>query len=177
LRWRGRRFQLGTNRSSRDVVGPVNATRLSSTQTYPAGSMWTRNPIPACKGPGFGNLTIGEAQRGGSNQTAFPNTGGAVPCSHASYEGGFWYNETSQQGPQFTPPGGSWPGPIEEEHPGLYFYGFGNNHNQNGHGRKSGDFLFSIIDLVQVPEGLALGEDYVLSFRCVCSELAESVRR
>ena len=51
-------LQMGTNRSSRSIAGPIKATRVSGSRTFPAGSSWTRNPIPACKGPGFGNLTV-----------------------------------------------------------------------------------------------------------------------
>jgi hypothetical protein len=195
-------FQLGPSRSSRSVVGPWPAVRLSR-GTHPAGSQWTRNPIPACapppsrpmhsspsssllkfvggdgavgrylapgRGPGFGNLTIDPAQRGGSNQSAFPNTGGAIPCSHRSYVGGFWENQTNQQGPQFEPPGG-WPG-LAQRYPGLYLYGFGNAHSQNDRGRKSGNFMFSIVDLVHVPAALPPG-NYVLSFRYDAEQTAQ----
>ena len=54
-------LQMGTNRSSRSIAGPIKATRVSGSHTFPAGTEWTRNPIPACKSPGFGNLTVDAA--------------------------------------------------------------------------------------------------------------------
>merc|ERR1711972_846318 len=43
-------FQDGTRASFQAV--------RTTEGTYPAGSQWTRNPIPACKGPGGGSLQV-----------------------------------------------------------------------------------------------------------------------
>ena len=110
------------------------------------------------------------------NQTHFPNAGGAIPCSGRSYQGGavpgdeFWANKTEQQGVQFKPPGPS-EAVMTRDYPGLYFWGFGNNHNQNakGGGRKTGSFEFSIVDMVQVPQNLEPGL-HVLSHRYDCEQ-------
>ena len=152
-------LQFGTNVSTRSIVGPIEA-RDTSTGTYPVGSMWRRNPIPACQGPG--GSTNG---RGGGNQTFYPNAGGAVSCSPESYAGGTWQDPFYPKGPQFPPPGG-YPG-IAEKIPGLYTYGFGNNFDQPG-ANAGGGFLFSIVDKLQVPQDLPEGE-YVLSFRYVAA--------
>lgn len=118
--------------------------------------MWTRNPTPACRGPGSGH----SYERGGGNQTAYPNTGGTYSCSPESYVGGRF--EGIYSGPQFEPHGG-YPGKFAEY--GIYTYGFGNNQGEN----DGGPLLYSVVDLLQVPKGIKPGQ-YVLSQRYDCEQ-------
>jgi len=148
-------FQFGYNRASRAMFGDVPAKRTTK-GTHPKGSMWTRNPTPACQGPGSGNAN----ERGGGNQFEYPNAGGTYSCSPDSYKGGSW--EGKYSGPQFEPHGG-YPGKYAKY--GIYTYGFGNNQGQN----TGGPLLYSMVDLVQVPKNLKPGQ-YVLSQRYDCEQ-------
>jgi hypothetical protein len=148
-------FQFGYNRASRAMFGDVSAKRTTK-GTHPPGSMWTRNPTPACQGPGSGNAN----ERGGGNQYAYPNKGGTYSCSPDSYKGGRW--EGKYSGPEFEPQGG-YPGKFAKY--GIYTYGFGNNQGQN----TGGPLLYSMVDLVQVPKHLKPGQ-YVLSQRYDCEQ-------
>ena len=94
----------------------------------------TRNPVPACHGPGAANAY----GRGGGNQTGFPNNGGTHSCSKESYRcppksmndpspSPPCKGDTSEfawsgnyYGPQFEPVGG-YPGKFAAE--GVYTYG------------------------------------------------------
>ena len=97
--------------------------------TWPRGSQWTKNPIPACSGPDGGYFTEVEPH-----------------CL--------------KTGPQFPPPG-----------PGLL--GFGQSVLVLG----LPQFLFTIMDRVEVPADLSPG-DYVLSFRWDCEQTPQvSIRR
>ena len=86
-------LQFGANRSTRDLFGPIPAVDVSD-GTWPPRSAWRRNPIPACQGAG----SVSPAGRGGANQTAYPNRGGAAPCSPASFVGSAYEGVAS--GPQ-----------------------------------------------------------------------------
>jgi hypothetical protein len=66
--------------STRAMYGDIPAMTLSE-GTWPIGSQWRRNPVPACHGPGAANAY----GRGGGNQTSFPNKGGTYSCSKESY--------------------------------------------------------------------------------------------
>jgi len=140
--------QFGTNRSAR-VEFPAMRT---SNGTSPLGSMWTRNPIPACAGPG-GTTPAGFGGGGASK--------GYKPCSVDSFKGGEW--EGIANGTQFPPPLG-YPSTLPDD---LYLYGFGNNGAEGG-----GTFEFNIVDLLQVPSDIRVG-DYVLSFRYDCEQTAQ----
>jgi len=69
--------QFGADASNRTAFPALRATK----GTHPQGSMWTRNPIPACRGPG----------------------GGSVAGSHKKCGTGPWGNATGP-GVQFPPP-------------------------------------------------------------------------
>lgn len=72
--------------------------------------------------------------------------------------------------PQFPPVGG-YPGKYASE--GVYTYGFGNNQGQdNPTIDVGGSFLFSIIDLVKVPEDIPEGL-YALSHRYDCEQTTQ----
>ena len=73
-------YQFGANRTSRRVFGDIKAVQ-TATGTWPEGSMWRRNPIPACHSPNRAN----GYSRGGANQTFFPNKGGPVSCSKEAF--------------------------------------------------------------------------------------------
>jgi hypothetical protein len=168
-------FQFGSNRSTRALFGDIPAMTLSE-GTWPIGSQWRRNPVPACHGPGAANAY----GRGGGNQTSFPNAGGTYSCSKESYRcppksisdptpsppcdgdtSKFAWNGT-YSGPQFDPVGG-YPGKYASE--GIYTYGFGNNQGQNA----GGEHMFVIVDQVQVPQDIDPGL-YVLSHRYDCEQ-------
>jgi hypothetical protein len=157
-------FQFGNNRSTRAMFGDIPAMTLSE-GTWPVGSQWRRNPVPACHGPGAANAY----GRGGGNQSgvsaAGVNVGGTYSCSKESYRcppksmadptpswpcdgdtSKFAFNG-AYSGPQF-PPHGGYPGKFASE--GIYTYGFGNNQGQN----TGGEHLFTIVDQVQVPQDL-----------------------
>ena len=114
--------------------------------------------MPACHGPGSTHAN----GRGGGNQTGFPNTG-AVSCSTESYQGSPEFGKYS--GPQFEPVGG-YPGKYADE--GIYTFGFGNNQGEN----SGGPLLFSIVDLVQIPQDLEPGL-YLLSHRYDCEQTTQ----
>jgi len=105
----------------------ANRTR---TGTYPKGSQWTKNPIPACL-----------SERGGM----YENLPGC-----------------QESGPQFPPRG-----------PGLLGYGirpYAENKHEDTRGPiQSVDFMFTIMDVVQVPSNIPPG-DYILSFRWDCEQ-------
>lgn len=121
-------IQYGDDKSNRTAI---DAERVAA-GTFPAGSVWTKNPIPAC------NSTSGGV--------------GSPQCL----------------GPQFTPP-----------LPGLFGYGeaactkvkagAGGDCTQEQAAYWKQKFNFNIIDEVQVPKSLELGE-YVLSFRWDCEQ-------
>lgn len=69
--------QFGADPWNRTAFPALRTTK----GTHPEGSMWTRNPIPACRGPG----------------------GGSVSGSHKKCGSGPWGNETGP-GVQFPPP-------------------------------------------------------------------------
>merc|ERR1712167_84678 len=74
------------------------------------------------------------------------------------------------EGPQF-PPHGGYPGKFADE--GIYTYGFGNNQGQDNPTMDvGGSFLFSIIDLVKVPEDIPAGL-YALSHRYDCEQTTQ----
>merc|ERR1719152_217349 len=58
-------LQRGANESSRTAIPAIR----TSTGTFPANSQWTRNPIPACKGPLGGG---GGAKGGDCAGSQFP---------------------------------------------------------------------------------------------------------
>jgi hypothetical protein len=151
-------FQFGYNRSSRAMYGDVPAKR-TTTGTYPPASMWTRNPTPACHGPGSDH----SYERGGGNQTAYPNKGGTHSCSPASYVGGAF--EGLYNGPEFEPHGG-YPGKYADY--GIYTYGFGNNQQENA----GGPLLYNVVDLLQIPKNLEPGQ-YILSHRFDCEQTVQ----
>ena len=135
-------FQFGQNSSTRALFGDIPAMTLSE-GTWPIGSQWRRNPVPACHGPGAAN----SYGRGGGNQTGVSkegfNVGGTYSCSKESYRcpsksvpgydvtpsapcgdgdtSKFAFNG-AYSGPQFEPVGG-YPGKYAKE--GIYTYGFG----------------------------------------------------
>uniref|UniRef100_A0A7S4SZ54 Chitin-binding type-4 domain-containing protein n=1 Tax=Alexandrium monilatum TaxID=311494 RepID=A0A7S4SZ54_9DINO len=69
--------QYGEDASNRTAFPAIRTTK----GTYPKGSMWTRNPVPACRGPG----------------------GGSLVGSHLNCGTGPWGNATGS-GVQFPPP-------------------------------------------------------------------------
>ena len=79
---------------------PKNRTAFkgmrTSNGTFPEGSMWMRNPIPACVGPGGPNA----ADRGGLDT---PGLKGGSPqeCSAAAFSKGIW---SKAHGTQFPSP-------------------------------------------------------------------------
>lgn len=121
-----------------NVRTAVPATRIS-TGTNPPGSQWTRNPIPACSGPEGGSKM--------SNGCSAPQF--AAPMS------------------DIVPANAKW-----AQSAGLYGFGFGRC--ESGlYGADCTDeetwywrdkFSFNIIDYVNVPADLEVGE-YLLSFR------------
>lgn len=130
---------------------PIKAMR-TSTGTFPKNSMWTKNPIPACMGPGSAS-----AAGRGEGATKL----GAIPCSEEAFFGSEW-TAYHFNGTQFEPPLG-WPGPTDV--PPLYGFGTGSP-------GPSGNFQFTIVDQVQVPKDLSPG-DYVLSFRYDCEQTSQ----
>merc|ERR1712232_1374326 len=117
---------MGANRTA------IPATRVSE-GTFPKGSVWTMNPIPACRGVPAGGV-------------------GTPECP----------------APLFEPP-----------LPGLFGYGkaactkvkagSGGDCTEEQAQYWRAKFSFNIIDEVQVPKSLELGE-YVLSFRWDCEQ-------
>ena len=141
--------QWGTDNSTRMAFPAMRTTN----GTFPAGSMWTRNPIPACESPGGGDAK--DRGEGGSWL-------GAKPCSKAGFKGSVW-EYAQPEGTQFPPPGG-FPSKLTGLTGDKYLYGFGNNN-----GGRDGTFQFSIVDQVQIPADLDAGA-YVLSFRYDCEQ-------
>ena len=84
--------QFGTDRSTRLAF---NATRTRQ-GTWPAGSEWAKNPIPACVSPGSATA----AGRGEGHSWL-----GAKPCTAAAFNGSEW-DYAKPSGTQFPPPGG-----------------------------------------------------------------------
>lgn len=130
-------IQFGDDEMNRTAIP---ASRVSQ-GTNPAGSQWTKNPIPACGG-----------EAGGA-----PGGGQHVP---------FW-NDCSKA--QFEPPlkGLVTPHPKWAPVSGLYGFGAGAWTSQTDPMEFkfwADRFNFNIIDHVQVPSDLTPG-DYVLGFR------------
>jgi len=135
-------IQYGNDETNRTAI---SATRVSE-GTHPAGSQWTKNPIPACAG-----------YAGGA-----PGGAKKVP---------FWTNCAKAQ---FEPPlKGMIPAhPKWAPLPGLYGFGVGawtSQTDQTEFEFWAARFNFNIIDRVQIPSGIAPG-DYVLSFRWDCEQ-------
>lgn len=115
-------IQFGNDTANRTAIPAVRVTH----GTNPTGSMWTRNPIPACS----------------------LNTGGEMASPGCDE-------------PQFKPP-----------LPGLFGFGIarcrsflpGKGCSQEEKDMWHARFNFNIIDEIEVPQSLPLG-DYLLSFR------------
>ena len=107
--------------------------------TFPAGSEWTKNPIPLCNGTAFGFLDWMDCRNGfefpppagghGLQGDRLAGTGQHVYYKHDDYE------------------------PIEPDADKAF--------------RTEFDFFWNIMDEVEVPKDLIPG-DYVLSFRWDC---------
>lgn len=130
-------IQFGDDEKNRTAIPAVRV----SVGTYPVGSQWTRNPIPACKGAAGG-------APGGAKH---------VPL----------WNDCRQA--QFDPPLKDVVSPNAKwaPHPGLYGFGVGawtSQTNPEEFEFWAERFNFNIIDLVQIPADLPPG-DYVLGYR------------
>lgn len=135
-------IQYAADEANRTAIPAVRV----SIGTNPAGSQWTRNPIPACGGYAGG-------APGGSHHTPFWND-----CREA----------------QFDPPLKDVIPPNQKYAPlpGLYGFGVGvwtSQTDPDEFAFWAARFNFNIIDLVQIPSNLAPGE-YVLGFRWDCEQ-------
>jgi len=126
-------IQFGGDEANRTAI---RATRTSD-GTNPAGSQWTKNPIPACGGAAGGSDSYGCGKK-----------------------------------PQFDPPLQDWifGHPTYAPHRGLYGFGPG-AYARNTAMQKFWleRFNFNVIDQVQIPADLPVGE-YVLGYRWDCEE-------
>merc|ERR1712166_620842 len=142
-------IQYGADRSNRTAFSTYRITE----GTYPAGSQWTRNPIPAC-----GDSSGGE---GCAEEWGEP----APLCATEEERDGRGFICTEP--PMFEPP-----------LPGLFGYGWSACFDGTGNGtslcseedQKAHEdlFKFNIIDELVVPD-LPVG-DYWLSFRWDCEQ-------
>lgn len=126
-------IQYRSDKSNRTAIPAIRVTE----GTNPKGSMWTRNPIPACNGPHGGGRSIPseeqhECDTGAMFEPPIPGLygHGAATCFN-------WNGETHERTANCT---------VAEE---KYWYE---------------KFNFNIIDLVQIPQDTPAG-DYVLSWR------------
>lgn len=141
-------IQYGADVSNRTAFTTFRLTE----GTYPEGSQWTRNPIPACGDPSGGE---GCAETWGEPTPGCPDLNGTR---------GFVCTEP----PMFEPP-----------LPGLFGYGWSACFDGTGKGGttcteeqqayEEEKFKFNIIDKLVVPEDLPAGE-YLLSLRWDCEQ-------
>jgi len=130
-------IQYGDDEANRTAIP---ATRVAE-GTNPAGSQWTKNPVPACGGFAGG-------APGGAKHVPFWND-----CRKAQFDPPL---------KEFITPNSKW-APL----PGLYGFGVGAWTSQTDHEEFefwAARFNFNIIDKVMVPADLPPGE-YVLGFR------------
>jgi len=134
-------IQFGDDRTNRTAIP---ATRTSE-GTNPAGSQWTKNPIPACAG-----------YVGGSSMPV--NIPLLSDCNKAQFDPPL---------KEFITTHHKW-APL----PGLYGFGVaapGPQTDPEQFKFWTERFSFNIIDRVQIPADLSPGE-YVLSFRWECEQ-------
>lgn len=138
-------IQYGDDVANRTAIPAVRVAQ----GTNPAGSQWTKNPIPAC-----GGLAGGAA--GGAKHIPLWND-----CRRAQFE-------PPLKG--VVTPNSKW-APLD----GLYGIGAGAWTSQTHHEEFefwAARFNLNIIDKVAVPSDLSPGE-YVLSFRYDCEQTAQ----
>merc|ERR1719181_2551314 len=135
-------IQYGDDKTNRTAIP---ATRVAD-GTNPAGSQWTKNPIPACAG-------LAGGAPGGAKHVPFWND-----CRQAQFDPPLKGLVATH--PKFAPM------------PGLYGFGVGVWTSQTDHEEFkfwAARFNFNIIDKVQIPVDLPAG-DYVLGLRWDCEQ-------
>lgn len=132
--------------------------------TYPAGSMWRKNPVPMCNCD-LGYLCKAKGEDDAEHAAAVSSKGARAYGPNPDYSTMFDpYNKTN-----FHPGQTSTVCPTGVQYPSMWDDGLGGPPYDPGTGMAQSVYRYQMIDQLRVPTNIDAGE-YVLSWRWDCEE-------